>query len=136
MREILFKAIRTDNGEWAEGYIIRDCVVNTHEMYIGYLCGGGGMRTKVVEIDPATLCQFTGLIDKNGQEIWENDIVRIDDDWIGRVIWKNEDTAFAVFPNNDIEHETYCVGYYANECEIEVIRNIFDNPELSEGGAE
>lgn len=123
MREILFKAKRTDNAEWVEGYLYR--ISEEQKPFIMCI----NRNAESYEVDPSTICQYTGLTDKNGKKVWENDIARIDDDWIGRIIWKNEDTAFVVFPSNDIEHETYCVGYYANECEIEVIGNIFDNSE-------
>lgn len=65
--------------------------------------------------------------------IWEEDYVKINDDWIGRIVWQDKDTAFCVFPNDDIAHETYCLGYYIEEgYRVEVIGNIFDNPDLRE----
>lgn len=63
-----------------------------------------------VDVDPSTIRQYTGLTDKNGKKIWENDIVRHkESQCIGAVKWYSE-----VF----------------NECEV--IGNIFDNPELLE----
>ena len=81
MREILFKAKRIDNGEWIEGSLINLDIDSGHcyivppykkasTLPINFLITG---RMKLV--DSETLCQFTGLCGKNGNKIWENDIV-------------------------------------------------------------
>ena len=67
-REILFKAKRTDNGEWVEGYL-------WSKRTIGYTSPVG--NTDEIVIDPETVCQYTGLTDKNGKKIFEGDILRI-----------------------------------------------------------
>ena len=85
MREILFKAKRIDNGDWVEGNYITD-EQDKEKAYIGYIFGIEDFD--IVEVNPETLCQYTELKDKNGNRIWENDIVRIEnsmDEGIGNV---------------------------------------------------
>jgi len=71
MREILFKGKRLDNGEWVEGYLF--IIWARHFI----LWGTTNDVPNMIEINPSTLCQFTGLLDKDGAKIWEGDRVRI-----------------------------------------------------------
>lgn len=140
MREILFKAKRTDNGEWVEGYYA--FIDGVHYIYTGKTRSGGlYVVAESFEVDPETLCQYTGLTDKNGNKIWENDIIgfldasQYDNGYlehycIGQVVWDEETVSFQV------TERLSCESYEALDGECEVIGNIFDNPELLEGGAE
>ena len=122
MREILFKAKRKDNGKWVEGDAIHEPI----GMSIRHEKNGMSVR---VPVDPDTLCQYTGLTDKNGQKIWENDIVRNEEGDIGVVQWFEEHAAFMIW--NKTKN---CVYYLAENdfSKIEIVGNEFDNPELLE----
>lgn len=76
MREILFKAKRVDNGEWVEGYYLRDQYHRSGKDIIFYRKDSDQFTVYTDIIDIETLCQFTGLCDKNGKKIWENDIIQ------------------------------------------------------------
>lgn len=126
MREILFKAKRKDNGKWVKGDAIHEPI----GMSIRYEKNGMSVR---VPVDPDTLCQYTGLTDKNGKKIWENDILRRDGYWDMRIEFENG--AFMVRNADKIQYinrVTYTSISTFDIKEYEVIGNIFDNPELLE----
>lgn len=140
MREILFKAKRIDNGEWVEGYYT-ECNGKT---FVGinisiYSDIFEVFCTPVIrwfEVDPKTLCQFTGLCDKNGNRIWENDILMAHLDE-----FYPEDTTYEIVEwgvAGLVGNETGSVDReYLGEFDLEhyeVVGNIFDNPELLQEG--
>lgn len=74
MREILFKAKRKDNGEWVEGLLWKK-KYNANKIFISCFPNMDDDEEAYV-VDANTICQYTGLTDKNGNKIWENDIVK------------------------------------------------------------
>ena len=171
-REILFKAKRKDNGKWVEGYYIYhikriicpfgDSIKPEDEQHVimqdGFSDWNMPRNTVVYEIDPETLCQYTGLTDKNGQKIWENDIVKFNDEiWDSCYTscgteydsWEAENYGlvgycdysarydFTKYKYNEspIEadlHENHDIEFSEFVKAHEVAGNIFDNPELME----
>lgn len=139
MREILFKAKRDGSGEWVEGYYA-ECKGKT---FIGIGISIGidafkGFCTPVIrwlEVDPETLCQFTGICDKNGNKIWENDIVNRNGEYApvkfgmycSSFDYGNYNFGFYV----DFPEETFYrkeLGYWCRK--VETAGNVFDDPEL------
>lgn len=129
-REILFKGKRLGNGQWVEGNYGFFKSVNGNEKMHHITIEDG----KAIRIDFSTLCQFTGMTDKNGNKVWEHDIIAL-----------NEDVK-KIFNVDDGEIRYGWGGFYIKKfselnslntlasynCILrgEVIGNVFDNPEL------
>lgn len=136
MREILFKAKRIDNGEWVEGC----CTECSGKTFVGIDISIGIDIFEVfctplirwLEVDPETLCQFTGLCDKNGKKIWENDILmaHLDESYPEDVTYETVEWNVAGW----VGCETDSIDrQYLDKFDLEhyeVVGNIFDNPEL------
>ena len=133
MREILFKAKRLYNGEWVEGHYIPI----EENAYIVVEASTECMDAENTDfyavewyqVDPDTVCQFTGPTDKNGKKIFEGDICKHRSNYSGDFIISVvtfTDGQFLVMADNNS-------GFNLSE-KLEVIGNIHDNPELVEGG--
>ena len=138
MREILFKAKRKDNGEWVEGFCFKykDKIYITEmkqTFVLAYYTEESvvDFNMRAYEIEDCTLCQWTGLTDKNDNKIWENDICKyynpIDRDGIGVI--KND---YVNWISGTIAKNEILTPLFYLKCgeEWEVIGNIFDNEEL------
>ena len=136
MREILFKAERIDNGEWVEGYYTEyngktfigiNISIYSDIFEVFYI-----PLIRWFEVDPKTICQFTGLCDKNGKKIWENDILmaHLDESYPEDATYETVEWNVAGW----VGHETGSIGrQYLDKFDLEhyeVVGNIFDNPEL------
>lgn len=142
MRDILFKAKRKDNGEWVEGLLWKK-KYKSDKIFISCFPDEDDNEEAYV-IDANTICQYTGLTDKNGNKIWEHDIVHlfgIDTirkyDWKAVVEFGNPNGLYSwgyqLKPIGHFEYnEDILCWVDMEEANIycEVIGNIFDNPEL------
>ena len=138
MREILFRGKRTDTGEWVEGDLFHNLIldgVSEKETRIGdvYFYGDEIHGTALYMVMPETVGQYTGLTDKNGKRIFEGDIIKHAERG-----WKYE-VAFdygafgtvTVYPlGGRCVFAFYDSEYGEDVAEYKVIGNIHDNPEL------
>lgn len=130
----LFKAKRTDNGEWVQGALFdgeSHCIIGQEVKFSPYT----EHECKIVgyEVNRNTICQCTGLKDKNGKLIWENDIVRDEYGNFYKAFWQNDYYQFSFCAKTGV----FPIGAKWNlwsfkSSEIEVVGNIFDNKELLE----
>lgn len=142
MRDILFKAKRISDGQWVEGYLYKQVGVKDRIYFAIEVIDN---TVKAYEVDESTICQYTGLADKNGNKIWENDVLKIarTSDSIGEYYYPPLDYPVNVVVKWDlcawmwetIEKRKHYISFPDAWChyEAEVIGNIFDNAELLEG---
>lgn len=126
MRDILFRGRTIGTGVWVDGSLFIDDKKDKHEICVGYV------NYRVTwEVEPATVGQYTGLVDKNGRKIFEGDILRIKTDCFSMkgVVEFNDGTL--IVTDGEL---TECLWYQPSE--MEVIGNIHDNPELMKAGEE
>lgn len=119
MREILFRG-KTISGGWVQGLLAN----NDDKWYISNKVGA----PFAYEIYPETICQYTGLTDKNGKKIFEGDIVTVpNDDELYSVVWDEDTAAWSLSAEAVVYNFDNFWGY-----ELEVVSNVYDNPEWLE----
>lgn len=138
MREILFRGKRKDNGELVEGYYA-NFNSDLHYIYTGYAeTDVDSIYPDCFEVIPETVRQYVGLCDKNGNMIFEGDVVQFEDN--NYVVRRECDTPGGYWAEtgyildhigwNDYRHFADTIDEWNNEICVEIIGNIHDNPEL------
>ncbi len=148
----LYKSKRLDNGEWVQGIPFeiegkQVILINDNENFLKvHYLEENMWNTEIyaIEVEASTICQCTGLKDKNGKLIWENDIVK---ELFGRGCALIKYGSYQnCFDSTKAEHIGFYVdwfgryaksrrkdlGYWINMVDAEIVGNIFDNPELLE----
>ena len=133
----LFKGKRFDNEEWVIGDLVQSSIrswISSEQADKTRLRSVSKTQAiwRTIEVNPSTICQCTGLEDKNGKLIWENDIANCSTEGCyGYIGWNESEAGFyfnALLEDGRFEEEHI---YDYQDC-MEVIGNIFDNPELLE----
>ena len=142
MRDILFTGKRIDNGKWVEGYL--GVFGDTTQIFVPFtdeeIKENQGHFLSAINgvwhiVDPETVGQYTGLTDKNGTKIFEGHILADNPDGsitnVFEIFWDEELAGFML----DDGLNLYCTNEWlksneSNQILLEVIGNIYDNPEL------
>src|SRR5690554_2023207 len=142
-REIKFRGKRINNGQWVYGGYHKHtkrqvCPVGDDKLkdedichvivQSGFADWNMPKPLEAIEVDPKTIGQFTGLKDKSGQEIYEGDVVKYGDTIHEVVFEQRNNTAY--FGLTYSPEETRSFGHYQDLQQIEIIGNIYENPEL------
>ena len=143
MREIFYKAKRTDNGEWVEGYYFKfmdkSYITDMERTFMEAFYTQKSVvdfHMRAYEVEADTVCRCTGIRDCNVDKIWENDVVRYYDDLAEMekedlIKWNETYASFTRLHESKMGLQYLCIDRrIAKRCKV--IGNIFDNPELVE----
>lgn len=122
------------SGDWVQGSLIKKT-----KGYFIYVIEeddlGNVVREFEVEVIPETVCKFTGLLDKNGNKIFELDLCKDQFNRIMKVVFHNFRLKFECISGGDSDHWKYADfidwckyqgAYITNNCRVETIGNIHD----------
>lgn len=119
IKNIKFKAKQLNSGKWFEGDLVR--------LGNRVCIGGDHIKDGITDVDPSTVCMFTGLKDSEGKEIWEGDIVHDSYDLLCidnlyEVVYIEEEGAFAFKSLDKVDNYEPFVNLF----EVYVVGNKFD----------
>lgn len=122
IENIKFKAKRLDNGEWIIGNFVVMKIPALSKTTIGIVAAGGAT---LHEIDPSTVCQFTGLRDCEGNELYEHDVIKNYPFIPSEIVWSEELGGYYLkHANGKIEGKP--LGHYLSLGKFIVVGNKFD----------
>lgn len=122
IKNIKFKAKQLNSGKWFEGDLVR--------LGNRVCIGGDHIKDGITDVDPSTVCMFTGLKDSEGKEIWEGDIVHDSYDLLCidnlyEVVYIEEEGTFAFKSLDKVDNYEPFVNLF----EVYVVGNKFDKEE-------
>lgn len=139
----IYRGKRKDTGEWVEGDLIESDNSHYPMVLIGHVITSRDKHTNALffdgfdlfEVDPATVGQYTGLLDNQGKRIFENDTVRFKRKFvhggavvmIGRIVYDERNARFHISDSDNY----ICWDIYEVE-DLEVVHNDHELLEVSE----
>lgn len=127
IRQIKFKAKRLDNGEWVEGLPTVNSDDKTCILVLEPKDDGCGRS--FIPVDPSTVCQYTGIYDKDNKEIYENDLVQdTQTKEVSAVVWN---PIYACYSFLDEKRNRYAAKNFADYPSkyFHIVGNMFDRKE-------
>lgn len=148
-RQIVFRGRRIKDGKWIYGNLadysmkVFNTIIEKKVLFsniVSFATDNFGFVVDDCAVDPATVGQFTGLLDRNGKEIYEGDIITVKGRYPRVVLW--DKMMWALMPTEYYHDEVFWVmnlqhpgvdwwEEFADE--FEIIGNIHDNPDLLNG---
>lgn len=128
--EILFRGKRTENGEWKYGLPHYNL-----DNEIEFITVPGKIYPNCFKVDPDTVGQFISVLDKNKMQIFDGDIVRTKYGRICKVVWFAPQLCWDLYPFESKSKAPDTYDLFKSE-NLEVIGNIYDNPEILKEGNE
>lgn len=135
-REILFRGKSIGTGEWLYGYLFNYGLTAPSNVPCISVCVPKSWKEayNLYAVSPGTIGQYTGLKDKDGNKIFEGDIVIIGNNLKAVVIWFNGSFRFKDELSSKATY-FYDIGVIMRDYDVQVIGNIYDNPELIKGNS-